>query len=93
VCRAFGVPSGVYLYDLVYKEFTFETCSEELELQFSRKKGRESERLCFSLKLCNPVPSASVALDCEIAGAVTEWGASVRVLGEVGAVREEVEFG
>jgi hypothetical protein len=80
------------LYDLVYKEFTFETCSEELEFQFSRKKGRESERLCFSFKLCNPVPSSSLALDCGIAGAVMEWVALVRVLGGVGAVRGGVGF-
>jgi len=60
---------------------------------FEKKKREEDERLCFSLKLRNPVPSASVALNCGIAGAVMEWVASVMVLGGVGAVRGGVEFG
>jgi hypothetical protein len=60
---------------------------------FEKKKRGEGERLCFSPKLCNLVPSTNVALDYGIAGVVMEWVASVMVLGGVVAVPEGVGFG
>jgi hypothetical protein len=60
---------------------------------FEKKKRGEGERLCFSPKLRSLVPSASVTLDCGIAGAVMESVASVMVLGGVVAVPEGVGFG